>query len=44
MYRQININKLVVLFREIITNVDEVDLTMFNSISNPMQKSNKNKC
>ena len=24
------------------TNVDEVDLIMFNSISNPIQKSNKN--
>ena len=24
--------------------VDEVDSIMFNSISNPIQKSNKNKC
>ena len=32
----------VVLLAEIITNVDQVDLIMFNSISNPIQKSNKN--
>ena len=32
----------VVSLAEIITNVDEVDLIMFNSISNPIQKSNKN--
>ena len=32
----------VVSLAEIITNVDEVDLMMFNSISNPIQKSNKN--
>ena len=38
MYRQRNINKLVVLFREIIINVDEVDLIMFNSIRIPIQK------
>ena len=32
----------VVSLAEIITYVDEVDLIMFNSISNPIQKSNKN--
>ena len=32
----------VVSLAEIITNVDEVDLIMFNSISNPIQKNNKN--
>ena len=32
----------VVSLAEIITNVDEVDFIMFNSISNPIQKSNKN--
>ena len=32
----------VVLLAEIIINVDEVDFIMFNSISNPIQKSNKN--
>ena len=32
----------VVSLAEIITNVNEVDLIMFNSISNPIQKSNKN--
>ena len=32
----------VVSLAEIITNVDEVDLIMFNSISNPIQKRNKN--
>ena len=35
-------NYIVVSLAEIITNVDEVDLIMFNSISNPIQKSNKN--
>ena len=34
--------RIVVSLAEIITNVDEVDLIMFNSISNPIQKSNKN--
>ena len=33
---------IVVSLAEIITNVDEVDLIMFNSIRNPIQKSNKN--
>ena len=32
----------VVSLAEIITNVDEVDLTMFNSISKSNTKSNKN--
>ena len=32
----------VVSLAEIITNVDEVDFIMFNSISNPILKSNKN--
>ena len=32
----------VVSLAEIITNVDEVDLIMFNSISNQYKKSNKN--
>ena len=30
------------MLAEIVTNVDEVDLIMFNSISNPIQKSNEN--
>ena len=34
----------VVLFRKIITNVDEVNLIMFHSISNPVQKTTENKC
>ena len=34
--------ELVVSLAEIITNVDEVDLIMLNSISNPIQKSNTN--
>ena len=33
---------LVVSLAEIITNVDEVDLIMFTSISNQYKKSNKN--
>ena len=33
---------IVVSLAEIITNVDEVDLIMFYSISNPIQKRNKN--
>ena len=33
---------IVVSLAEIITNVDEVDLIMVNSISNPIERNNKN--
>ena len=38
----LNANIYVVSLTEIITNVDEVDLIMFNSISKSNTKSNKN--
>ena len=42
LYSPLNLYLIVVSLTEIITNVDEVDLIMFNSISKSNTKSNKN--